>query len=52
MATSDPYFVQEALQFRDDLHCNWLEVKEVLDKYPDLFTPEVNTKQVFLSMYS
>jgi len=51
MATCDPFFVGEAVEYREELKNEWEEVKEVFDKYPKLFT-HTNSERVFFSFYA
>jgi len=37
MATMDPYLVADAIEYREELEDEWLEVLAVLEKYPNLF---------------
>lgn len=40
MATMDPYLVAESIEYREELEDEWVELLEVLDRYPNLFTKE------------
>ena len=40
MATMDPYLVAESIEYSEELEDEWVELLEVLDKYPNLFTKE------------
>jgi hypothetical protein len=37
MATIDPYLVADAIEYREELQDEWVELLEVLERYPDLF---------------
>ena len=40
MATMDPYIVAESIEYREELEDEWLELLDVLKKYPNLFNAD------------
>ena len=52
MATMDPYIVADSIEYREELEDEWVELLEVLEKYPDLFNAETRQRKNFMSIYA
>ena len=52
MATMDPYLVAESIEYREELEDEWVELLEVLEKYPNLFNAETRQRKNFMSIYA
>lgn len=53
LATNDPYFVAEAISYRDDLKEVWVKVSSALNRYPHLFSRGLtNSRHVFMQLYA
>lgn len=47
----DADLLKTAEQYSSELSEEWLLIKEVLDKYPDIFTPNVITSELYFKFY-
>lgn len=52
MTTMDPFLVSEAIQYREELQDEWIEVLEVLKRYPTLFNEQTCQRKNFMSLYA
>ena len=51
-ATQDSHLVTYATDYQKELRLEWQEFNEVMDKYPDIFPPEVFTESLFYKFYA
>jgi len=47
----DPELIQEALRYRKNIDKEWIEVKAVLKKYPNIFPLDKINKEMFVFVY-
>eukprot|EP00826_Nyctotherus_ovalis_P063704 TRINITY_DN9344_c0_g1_i7.p1 TRINITY_DN9344_c0_g1~~TRINITY_DN9344_c0_g1_i7.p1 ORF type:complete len:237 (-),score=45.03 TRINITY_DN9344_c0_g1_i7:936-1646(-) len=47
----DPELLKEAVEYREAVDEEWIEVKAMLNKYPTYFPPEGVTKELFIFAY-
>lgn len=52
MLTMDPYLVAEAIAYREELQDEWIEVLEVISRYPKLFNQTTCQRKNFFSLYA
>lgn len=52
ISTMETDLIRSSLEYREELTNEWISVKPVLEKYADLFSPELLCQDQFLSYYA
>lgn len=51
-ATQDPRLILDSLDYKDELALEWLELRDVLRKYPEVFPESVVNSDLFYKFYA